>query len=453
MTTVITYGTFDLLHTGHINILKRAKEMGDFLIVGVTSDKYDRERGKLNVQQSLSERIENVKKTGLADKIIVEEYVGQKADDIQKYNVDKFVIGSDWIGKFDWLKQYCDVIYLPRTQGISSTLLRNQKSGILKIGIIGNGRIASRFLQEAKFVSGIDICSILGKNKKHVKDFADKFQINKYFTNLDEFLDSIDAVYIATPHITHYDYIKASIINGKHVLSEKPMVLSGEQARELYDLAEQNKVILFEAIKTAYAPCFSQLIGVAKSGIIGSIKNVIATFTKIIPDKNIREWNKNLGGGSFNELASYPLLAITKLLGTEPQRIRFTSFIDKDKNVDYMTRADFVFTGAIATATTAIGAKQEGSLVISGTNGYIYVPAPWWKTEYFEVRFEDTSKNIKYFTRFDGDGLRYELSEFLNSIKIKSSTYKLSDKESIFIANILEQFGTALKTKQNIEIL
>ena len=117
--------------------------MGDFLIVGVTADKYDRERGKLNVQQSLSERIDNVKQTVLADKIIVEEYVGQKADDIQKYNVDKFVIGSDWIGKFDWLQQYCDVVYLPRTQGVSSTLLRNQKTGILKMGIVGNGRIAS----------------------------------------------------------------------------------------------------------------------------------------------------------------------------------------------------------------------------------------------------------------------------------------------------------------------
>ena len=453
MTTVITYGTFDLLHTGHINILKRAKEMGDFLIVGVTADKYDRERGKLNVQQSLAERIDNVKQTGLADKIIVEEYVGQKADDIQKYNVDKFVIGSDWIGKFDWLQQYCDVVYLPRTQGVSSTLLRNQKTGILKMGIVGNGRIASRFITESKYVSGIEVSAILGKNADHVKKFADKFQINENFTDLNAFLDVVDAVYIATPHVTHYDYIKQAILHKKHVLCEKPMVLSKNQAQELYDLAKQNDVVLFEAIKTAYAPCFAQLIGVAKSGTIGIIKNVVATFTKIIPDKTLREWDKNLGGGAFNELASYPLLAITKLLGTEPKHIHFTSFLDKDTNVDYMTRADFVFNNAVATATVAIGAKQEGSMVIAGTNGYIYVPAPWWKTEYFEVRFEDASKNMKYFSRFDGDGLRYELADFLALLRTKSMNYKLSGAESIFMADVLEKFNTALRTSENIDIL
>ncbi len=453
MTTVITYGTFDLLHTGHINILKRAKEMGDFLIVGVTSDKYDRERGKLNIRQSLFERIENVKQTGLADKIIIEEYIGQKADDIQKYNVDKFVIGSDWIGKFDWLKQYCEVIYLPRTQGVSSTLLRNQQDGILKIGIIGNGRIASRFMFESKYVSGIDVCAVFGKNANHVRTFADKFQIDKNFTDLDAFFDVVNAVYIATPHVTHYDYIKQAILHNKHVLCEKPMVLLKSEAQELYDLAKQNNVVLFEAVKTAYTPCFSQLVGIAKNGTIGIIKNVIATFTKIIPDKNLREWNKDLGGGAFNELASYPLLVIAKLLGTQPLKVHFTSFLDKDTNVDYMTRADFIFNDSIATAITAIGAKQEGSLVIAGTNGYIYVPAPWWKTEYFEVRFEDTSKNMKYFSRFDGDGLRYELADFLAALHRTSVNYKLAAQESIFMANVIEQFNNALRTSENIDIL
>ena len=83
MTRIITYGTFDLLHTGHLNLLKRAKELGDFLIVGVTSEEYDVSRGKLNVAQTLAERIQNVSNTGLADQIIVEQIPGQKIDDIQ----------------------------------------------------------------------------------------------------------------------------------------------------------------------------------------------------------------------------------------------------------------------------------------------------------------------------------------------------------------------------------
>ena len=187
MIKVITYGTFDLLHNGHINILKRAKELGNYLIVGVTSENYDLSRGKLNVQESLATRIENVKKTGLADEIIVEEYLGQKITDIQKYKIDKFVIGSDWINKFDYLKEYCDVIYLPRTKGISSTQIRNNTNKILKLGIIGYGRIANRFIPESKYVSGLNIEGVYGQNEAKLKTFVQKNELQKYYTDLDTF--------------------------------------------------------------------------------------------------------------------------------------------------------------------------------------------------------------------------------------------------------------------------
>lgn len=126
MKKVITYGTYDLLHQGHLNLLNRAKKLGDYLIVGVTTDKFDKERGKADVCQNLEQRIEGVRNTGLADEILTEDYFGQKIDDIQRLGVDIFAIGSDWDGKFDYLKQYCQVIYLPRTEGISSTMLREE---------------------------------------------------------------------------------------------------------------------------------------------------------------------------------------------------------------------------------------------------------------------------------------------------------------------------------------
>ena len=125
MIKVITYGTYDLLHYGHIRLLERAKALGDYLIVGVTADDFDKTRGKINVQQSIMERVAAVQATGLADEIIIEEYEGQKIDDIQKYDIDIFAIGSDWEGHFDYLNEYCKVIYLPRTQGISSSEIRS----------------------------------------------------------------------------------------------------------------------------------------------------------------------------------------------------------------------------------------------------------------------------------------------------------------------------------------
>ena len=110
MVKVITYGTYDLLHEGHIRLLKRAKALGNYLIVGVTGDGFDLTRGKINVRQSLMERVEAVKATGLADQIIVEEYEGQKIDDIKRYEADIFTVGSDWKGKFDYLNDFCKVV-------------------------------------------------------------------------------------------------------------------------------------------------------------------------------------------------------------------------------------------------------------------------------------------------------------------------------------------------------
>ena len=161
MIKVITYGTYDLLHQGHINLLRRAKELGDYLIVGVTSDSFDQGRGKLNVRNNVLERVEAVKATGYADEVIIEDYTGQKIDDIQKYDIDIFAIGSDWVGKFDYLNEYCKVVSLPRTEGISSTQLRAETQETYRIGIVGSGRIARRFVPESKVVSGAEVVSVL----------------------------------------------------------------------------------------------------------------------------------------------------------------------------------------------------------------------------------------------------------------------------------------------------
>ena len=440
MKKVITYGTFDLLHQGHINLLKRAKEYGDYLIVGVTTDSYDRSRGKLNVNDSIVKRIESVKKLGYADEIIIEEYEGQKVEDIQKHNIDTFVIGSDWKGKFDYLKEFCEVIYLERTKGISSTQMREDKNKILKIGIIGAGRIAERFVIESKYVSGINIEGVMSRNIENSKRFAEKFELEFYTNNFEKFIKKIDAIYVATPHSSHYYYIKKSLENQKHILCEKPITLSIKETIELYEIAQKNKLVLLEAIKTAFCPCFEKLISIAKSGIIGEIKDIDACFTKLV-EGDIRELNHKESGGSVTELASYPLLAIIKLLG-KPEDVKSYSYFDKEKKIDLYTKILLKYqNGVTPVAKVGLGVKSEGELVISGTKGYIYVPSPWWKTEYFELRFEDFTKNKKYFYPFQGDGLRYEMVEFLNMInQNKQETYKLKISEIKIINEIIEKF-------------
>lgn len=439
MKKVITYGTFDLLHQGHINLLRRAKALGDFLIVGVTTENYDRMRGKLNVRKSLVERMEDVRSTGYADEIIVEEYEGQKIDDIQKYDIDIFAIGSDWTGKFDYLKEYCEVVYLERTKGISSTQLRNDKSLLLNLGIIGTGRIACRFVQESKYVSGVNIRSVYNPHANSARLFSEKYELELYFENFNDFVQSVDAVYIASPHLTHYEYIKKTLENGRHVLCEKPLVLSEIEAKELYDLAKERNLVLREAIKTAYCPAFCHLVSLLKSGVIGKVVDVDASFTKLLQNKNCRELQKEQGGGSMTELASYPLLAISKILGIHYKNVQF--FSKFQFGVDVFTKGLIAYDDAVASFKVGLGAKTEGELIVSGTKGYAYVPAPWWKTAYFELRYESQDLTRKYFYPFDGDGLRYELLQFYLLVCDKTQkSFKLSDEESICINGIISIF-------------
>lgn len=438
VTKVITYGTYDLFHEGHYRLLQRAKQLGDYLIVGVTTEEYDRTRGKLNVIDSLMTRIENVKKTGFADEIIIEESAGQKFRDIQKYKIDIFTVGSDWTGQFDYLKDYCRVLYLERTKNISSTMLRTQNKRIQRIGIIGTGRIADRFIPEAKLVSGVSTHGVYNPHTESALQFAKKWEINAY-KDPEEFYKAVDAVYIASPHETHYGYIKTALEHGKHVFCEKPMVLEVAQAEEVFSYAKTKNLVLMEGIKTAYCPGFTNLLGIACSGIIGNIRNIETCFTKLEHFES-RELTNVKYGGSFTELGSYVLLPIIKLFGRTYDQLLFHSINDKN-GIDLFTKASFKFPNGLATATCGLGVKSEGRLLVAGTKGYIVAEAPWWKTTYFEVHYEDPGKVEKFSDRFLGEGLRYEISDFLSTINgSNKNDFKLTRGESTVIAEIMEKF-------------
>lgn len=440
MKKIITYGTYDLLHQGHINLLRRAKELGDWLIVGVTNDSFDLERGKLNVRNNVLERVEAVKATGFADQIIIEDYVGQKIDDIQKYDVDIFAIGSDWEGKFDYLNEFCKVVYLPRTEGISSTMLREKSQEEIKIGVVGCGRIAKRFIPETNAVSAVKVESLYDIVHNHATEMATEFGVRHVSDSYLELIERVDAIYVATPHLSHYELAKFALEHKKHVLCETPLVLNGQQARELFELAEKNGVILLEANKTAFSPAFNHLISMIKSGVIGEIVDVDASESKLWGDKFTRELDAEQAGGSMYELGSYPLLPIIKLMGVNYENMNLYSRIEND--VDIYTKGVIRYPKAVCSFKLGLGVKTEGNLVISGTKGYAYVPSPWWLTDYYEFRFEDQNQNKKFFYKWDGEGLRYEVQEFISCIINKRfSSAKLRRRESICMATIMQQFN------------
>ncbi len=429
MVKVITYGTYDLLHYGHIRLLERAKALGDYLIVGVTADGFDQTRGKINVHQSLMERIEAVKATGLADEIIVEEYEGQKIDDIIKYDVDIFTVGDDWQGKFDYLNEYCKVVYLERTEGISSSEIRSKEREI-SLGLIGESQVLNKIINESKFVNGIKISGIYALNTKRINQ--ENLDSYKLYSSYDELLNNSDAIYIISRPKYHYEQIKKALLNNKHVMCEAPISTSKEETEELFALAKERGLILFTAIKTAYSTAYNRLKVLVKSGKIGKVISVDATCTSLESRIDENTWS------SFLEWGPTALLPIFQLLGTDYLSKSIISHIENDR--DKFTKIDFRYETSVASLKVANGAKSEGDLVITGTKGYIYVPAPWWKMDYFEVRYENQSSNQRYFYQLDGEGIRYELVAFAKAIETKKNTACIIDLVSSEIANLVNDF-------------
>ncbi len=418
MTKVITYGTYDLLHFGHKKLLERAKALGDYLIVGVTSDDYDRTRGKINASQSLMERIEAVKSLGIADEIIVEEYEGQKIDDIRRLGVDIFTVGSDWEGYFDYLKEYCKVIYLPRTEGVSSSEIRAERR-MVRLGIYGSGRVAEKYRTECGFVNGLECVGMASNDAEYT-----------------ELLSKCDAVYIQTHPRDHVRHIRQALEAGRHVLCESPIALSADDCKSLFDLAAEKKLVLMDAIKTAYSTAYNRMLLLIKSGKIGDVMSVDATCTSLMPSyssvEELRDrWNAR------QAWAPAALLAVFQILSCNFEDCHTTSFFASGINdFDIFTKYDFKYPSAVATVKVGKGVKSEGDLIVSGTKGYVYVPAPWWKMDYFEVRYENPADNRRYFYQLDGEGIRYELVSFAKSI-VSASKYA---RVSIDISELISEF-------------
>lgn len=439
MKIVITYGTYDLFHYGHIALLKRAKALGDYLIVGVTSDAFDKQRGKLNVQQTLSERMKAVEETGLADLIVAEEFEGQKIADIQKYKADIFTVGSDWKGKFDYLKKYCEVVYLDRTKGVSSTEIRTNRHAIVKLGCIGMGVPTDRFLKEIQYVSGIEVVSCFYEEKiptgSDALSIARNLQITECKT-MEEIFSSADAVYIAAARGNNYRYIKAALEHGRHVLCESPMFLCPREAKEMHSLAGKKNLVLMEAIKTLYFPAFEHLMLLIGSRVIGDIVQVDTSCSQRSPLLDMQDKYQ----GSMYDFGIYVLLPIFKLLGTQYTDCRLKNFYNENGVFCKLTTGYMEFSNAAATFKAGKGIKTEGEMIITGSEGYIYVPAPWWKPDYFEVRYEDLRNTKKYFFKYEGEGLRYEADEFLKQINGARRNCKWTLEESLASAEVIALF-------------
>lgn len=433
MRKVITYGTFDLFHRGHYNILKRAKEEGDYLIVGVTGESYDSERGKLSVQDSLATRIDNVKKTGFADQVIVEEYLGQKIYDILKYDVDVLVIGSDWKGKFDHLRKYCEVKYLERTKDISSTQIREENLDIYKFGIVTDDLFDKDSVMEPKNVSGIHVESVFSEDKNIAEKFAEKYELDKGYIQYEEFLNSVDIVYIKTKSQKRHKYVEEALLRRKHVICDAPIILDIDEDKRLIDLAQEMGVILLDNMTTLYLQSFGQLTWMARGNLIGDLISIKCSISK-----NQVSQGEDV---DFLDLIYYPVCVFVKIMGSNYENVSYKLVKDENGKITYAT-ISLVYGNSIATAEIGVDIEVEGGMKILGTNGIISIPDNWWHIGYFKMKNKTDSQFKRYSTNFEGNGFRYLIQAMLMMIKNKTvASQRITSEESRAILSVLREIN------------
>jgi glycerol-3-phosphate cytidylyltransferase len=416
MKTVLTYGTFDLFHIGHHNILKRAKALGDRLVVGVTGEVYDLERGKLEVIDSLATRIANVKASGFVDEVFVEEYLGQKISDVQRYNADILVLGADWKGKVDYLNKYCEVVYLPRTKDISSTQLRN--SHILRVGLITDSADDGGFIRELHYLTTFHEQAVYAPDRKVAAHYKKTYNVDAYSTDDDSLktlLDSVDAVYIRRS-ADMKRYLTAAIDARAHIITDK-IIGAAEELAEIYDRAGDANVLLIERTGMIYSRNWDQLVWMAHSGELGDIRAVNISF--------------EADGGRIAESLVTPLTLVSGLMGYDYDDV-YGDVIEPDDAQKYGFANVIMRYGAscvhIQTANTGM---TNDVFEIIGERAVLRATSPWADMQHFVVTpYGDTGEIRPFSYNVAAWKLRYyflELKKLLEKGNRVNSRYGLRD--------------------------
>ena len=296
--------------------------------------------------------------------------------------------------------------------------------------MVGESSVLKKYIRECQYVNGLEVKSVCTKNKKIFSDTEGMF--GGYCDDYDEMLSEVDAVYIVSKPEYHYEQIKKALDADKHVLCESPIALSKHESIELFEVAKRRKCILMDSLKTAYSTAYARLLVLIKSGKIGDVYSVDSTCTSL-QDMGVDSWNSICGWGPT------AMLPVFNILGTDYCSRRIVSHI-KSGNNDLFTKISFEYNHAVASIKVGKGVKSEGELVVSGTLGYVYVPAPWWKTDYFEIRYEDSTENKRYFYQLDGEGIRYELVAFKKAVESGKYNAYIDSDVSDTICEVIESY-------------
>ena len=444
----ITYGTFDLYHEAHKSHLERCREYGGYLVVAVLSDTFNIGRGKSFMRQSLVERIENVRRSGLADKIVIEAYDG-KINDVLRYDIDVVVVCEDWQGPDDYtlnLEKYCEVVRLerrgfdPSGAPISSTLLR----GTVRIGVIGSIASALAFSRNVKETKGGGILAAVLAKPANGEDKTSEDSLPICHSER-EFWDLVDAVYVCTTVSERASTILDSLAAGKHVFCETPFDSSVAAIDKCYETAIEKQLVLLPALPSAFLPGMERLVAVAQNGKIGRILSISLSLSYSREEDNTPAFVHN---DAKIHLATEALLPIIRMLPRrEIQEVRLKTLTDTRSKTE-TTYIDLSLSDSSASIIIGENLILPESLHVIGTEGFITTTQPWneladFQLNFKEVNFEEASKIQRFQVPTRRGCFRFDLAEFLAMVNSgRRSGFAFTRESAVAVAGVVERaFG------------
>jgi predicted dehydrogenase len=324
-------------------------------------------------------------------------------------------------------------------------------------GIIGPGSIAKDFTEDLKHVKiPQKVTSVLSHREESAKEFADEFAVDKYYTNIEEFITNrnFDAVYIATPHTSHYEQTLACLNAGIPVLCEKPLVINAGQVKNLIAASQKNNTFLLEGMWIRFLPSINKVLELIANDEIGELVSVKASMSYQAPkDKENRYFNPDLGGGSLLDLGIYPVF-LSMLLFGRPNMIKAVGKLSPegiDETCAVLCQYD---NGKHALLDSSIITQGELVAEIMGTAGTIKILSPWNEKPAGIHLTKQGGENKEFPCEWPGRGFQYEVAEVISCIEKKSiETHLYCHHFSLDVMETLDEIRQQLGVKyHSIEV-
>ena len=303
-------------------------------------------------------------------------------------------------------------------------------------GFVGTGRIAERIMPSFRMLPQAEVVAAYSRNREAMDAFCKKWSIPKQYAELDDLLadPEIDIIYLATPHIVHFEHTRKALLAGKHVLCEKPMAMDAQETRVLVELAREKKVFFMEALWTKFFPLHVWLRELLGSGRMGTVYNVMVDFSYHDPyDYSKRFFRRDLGGGAMRGAGIYPLVMATMVFGAMPSEI--LSMADMRSEVDLRSAALLRFPcGGTAEIYTGFQGDSIQAANISCEKGHIWIPDFWHPDKAIVYTREGTETITR---PYEFPGFQFELIEVMRCVsegKLESDIMPLDESIGLSVA-------------------